>query len=70
MLLKRFKFSVLLIGKSVLIITNVFYPKSVGKGIVLNDIGYLRQDILKFIKLGIDQPKIRKREEEQDNYHN
>lgn len=70
MLLKRLNFIVLLIGKSVLIITNVLYSRSVGKGIVLNDKGYLRQDILKFIKLGIDQPKMSKHEEEQDNYHN
>lgn len=70
MLLKRLTFNVLLIGKSVLIITNFFYPGSVGKGIVLNDVSYLWQDILKIIKLGIDQPYMRKSEKYQDNYHN
>lgn len=61
MLLKRLSFSVILIGKCVFLITNVFYPRYVGKGIFVNDVGYLRQDILKFIKLGIDQPKMRKK---------
>ena len=70
MLLKRLMFSVLLICKNVLIITNIFYSRSVRKVIVLNGVGYLRHDILKFIKLEIDQPKMRKLEDEQDDYHN
>lgn len=69
MLLKRLTFSVLLIGKSVLLITNVFYPRCVGISIIVNDVDYLRQDILKFIKLRIGQPKMRKHEEERDDYH-
>ena len=69
MLLKRLTFSVLLIGKSVLLITNVLYPRCIGKGIVVSDVGYLRQDILKFIKLRIDQRKMKKHEEERDYYH-
>ena len=69
MLLKRLMFSVLFTGKSVMLITNVFYPRCIEKGIVVNDVGYLRQDIFKFIKLRIDQPNMRKHEEEQDYYH-
>lgn len=39
MLSMRLTFSVILIGKSVLIIINVFYPRNVRKGIVLHDVG-------------------------------
>lgn len=58
----------LLIGKSVLIIMNIFHPRSVEKGIMFHDVGYLQQDILKLIKFGVYQPKMIKHKEEKYNH--